>query len=98
MVQTSASNTLSLVSLGGSVTKMIEAKWAVELEHSGQGSPDYFSVDSLMLDGDGIHIQVADDGPAIEFSRDSIRKLLIMRVKDAENESVPEDLRAGRSV
>jgi hypothetical protein len=68
---------------------MIEAKWAVEIEHTGKGSPDYFSIYSLLVDEDGIHVQVVD-GPAVDFARDSIRKLLVMRVKDTGKRSAKE--------
>lgn len=61
--------------------KTANARWAVEIEHVGKNSPDYFSIDSLLVDEDGIHLQVVG-GPAVEYDQSSIRKILIMRVKD----------------
>lgn len=69
-------------------TNVASAKWAIEVDHDGITSPDYFAIDSLMADDEGIHIQVAG-GTAIEFSRDSIRRILVVRTKETEqNESV----------
>ena len=60
---------------------VVEAKWAIEIDHDGLSSPDYFAVASLLVDDHGIHIQLAS-GTAVEFARESIRKVLVVRTKD----------------
>lgn len=75
-------------SSGGCVTSQIEelsaAKWAVEIEHTGKNSPDYFSLDSILIDEDGVHMQVTG-GPCIDYDRSCIRKVLIMKTNTPDD-------------
>jgi len=61
--------------------KKAKDRWAVEVEHHGVAPNDYFSISSMLIDEDGVHIKVTD-GPAIEFSAGSVRKILVMRVRE----------------
>lgn len=65
------------------VTSSSNAKWALEVEH-GDAQVEYFAIESLLIDGESLRI-VSADQITIEFSRDSIRKLLIMRTDSPSN-------------
>lgn len=61
--------------------KGTNAKWAVELERI--GSPvEYLAAESILLDGDSLRIVLSDQA-VMEFSRESIRKLLIMKTTNS---------------
>lgn len=57
------------------------AKWAIEVEWS-DGSPEYFSVDAVVISGDFVRLEVST-GAVIEVQRSEVSKLLIMRTKDS---------------
>ena len=57
------------------------AKCAIEVEWS-DGSPEYFSVDAVVLSGDFVRLEV-NNGAVIEVLRSEVSKILIMRTKDS---------------
>ena len=55
--------------------------WGIEIEHDGSKRPDYYSVESMLIDESGVHINVAD-GTTVEYGPGSVRKILVMRSKE----------------
>jgi hypothetical protein len=55
------------------------AQWAVELETTAADTPaEYFAVDRLCADEHHIRLRTTR-GQELEFDRDSVRKVLLMR-------------------
>jgi len=54
-----------------------EPKWAIEVEREGKGV-EYYAIEAMVVNGSHLCLQSAS-GAAIEFARDSIRKILVMR-------------------
>lgn len=70
----------------GSIAGMSEphisaAPWGIEIEHDGSKSPDYFAVESIILDESGVHLAVAD-GTSVEYAPGSVKKILVLRSKE----------------
>ncbi len=57
------------------------ANWGIEIEHDGSRQPDYFAVESMVFDDDGIHLRVVD-GTSVEYAPGSVRRILVLRTKE----------------
>lgn len=57
------------------------ALWAVEVERDGDQPPEYYSIESLLVDDTGLHFKVAGS-TSIELKRSGVRKIMIMRTTE----------------